>query len=127
MSFESILTWLDPLYEQVDRLPLAYAMGAGVLASINPCGFVMLPTYAALFVRGPQGTSGPAVAYQLRRALVAGLAMTAGFVVLFGVLGVAFSSGGRALSEYFPYTSLVVGVLLIAAGLATLLGRGIPS
>lgn len=126
MSFESILTWLNPLYEQVDRLPLAYAMGAGVLASINPCGFVMLPTYAALFVRGPEGEPGAAVAHQMRCALVAGFAMTAGFVLLFSVLGVVFSSGGRAISEYFPYTSLVVGVLLIAAGLTTLLGRAIP-
>lgn len=126
MSFESILTWLDPLYEQVDRLPLAYAMGAGVLASINPCGFVMLPTYAALFVRGAEGEARTPVSRQVRRALVAGLAMTAGFVLLFGVLGVIFSSGGRAISEFFPYTSLVVGLLLIAAGLAALLGRSIP-
>lgn len=126
MNFESILTWLDPLYEQVDRLPLAYAMGAGVLASINPCGFVMLPTYAALFVRGAEGGTRPPVSYQLRRALLAGLAMTGGFVLLFGMLGVVFSSGGRAISGYFPYTSLVVGVVLIAAGLATLLGRSLP-
>ncbi len=126
MSFESILTWLDPLYEQVDRLPLAYAMGAGILASINPCGFVMLPTYAALFVRGTEGEARTPVARQVQRALLAGLAMTAGFVLLFGVLGVIFSSGGRAIAEYFPYTALVVGVLLIAAGLVVVLGRAVP-
>lgn len=126
MSFGSILTWLDPLYEQVDRLPLAYAMGAGVLASINPCGFVLLPTYAALFVRGAEGKARTPVSHQVRRALVAGLAMTAGFVLLFGVLGVIFSSGGRAIAEYFPYTALVVGILLIAAGLAVVLGRAVP-
>lgn len=126
MSFESVLTLLDPLYQQVDRLPLAYAMGAGVLASINPCGFIMLPTYAALFVRGPQGAQSPTVLSQLWRALVAGMAMTAGFVLLFGVLGVAFSSGARPLADYVPFTSLLVGALLFAAGLATLIGRGIP-
>lgn len=126
MTFESILTWLDPLYAQADRLPLAYAMGAGVLASINPCGFVMLPTYAALFVRGAGGEARTPVSRQVRRALVAGLAMTAGFVLLFGVLGAIFSSGGRAITEYFPYTALVVGVLLIGAGLAIVLGRAVP-
>ncbi len=126
MNFESVLTWLEPLYEQVDRLPLAYAMGAGVLASINPCGFVMLPTYAALFIRGSGSEGRPPVSRQVTRALVAGFAMTAGFVLLFGVLGVIFSSGGRAIAAYFPYTTLVVGVLLIAAGLAVALGRAVP-
>jgi cytochrome c biogenesis protein CcdA len=123
---ESVLTWLDPLYGQVDRLPLAYAMGAGVLASINPCGFIMLPTYATLFVRGDATTRRRTVGQQLGRALGASAAMTLGFVALFGTLGLVVSAGGRSITEYFPYTSLVVGALLVLTGVALLMGGVIP-
>ncbi len=125
MNIESVLTWLDPLYRQADLLPLGYAMGAGVLASINPCGFVMLPTYATLFVRGDANNSRT-VREQLGRALAAGGAMTLGFIVLFGTIGLIVSAGGRSVTEYFPYTSLIVGGLLVVAGLASLLGWAMP-
>ena len=31
-------------------IPLGYAFGAGMVSSVNPCGFAMLPAYLGLFV-----------------------------------------------------------------------------
>src|SRR6476661_3146053 len=31
-------------------LPFGYAFGAGMVAAVNPCGFVMLPAYLSLYL-----------------------------------------------------------------------------
>mgnify|MGYP001611737333 FL=1 len=33
-----------------DFLPLGYAFGAGMVSTVNPCGFAMLPAYLGLFL-----------------------------------------------------------------------------
>ena len=35
--------WIGLFGRLVDALPVSYAFGAGMLASVNPCGFIMLP------------------------------------------------------------------------------------
>src|SRR6266702_7108454 len=40
------------------KAPLGYAFVAGMVASVNPCGFVLLPAYPGLYLGDELGTSG---------------------------------------------------------------------
>lgn len=42
--------WIGLFGRLVDALPVSYAFGAGMLASVNPCGFIMLPAFAAFYL-----------------------------------------------------------------------------
>ena len=38
---------------------LALALGAGMLAAVNPCGFALLPAYVSLLLAGEDAACGP--------------------------------------------------------------------
>ena len=42
-------------------LPFGFAFGAGMVATVNPCGFVMLPAYLGMYVGDGQGDGSPDV------------------------------------------------------------------
>ena len=99
--------------------PLGFAFSAGMVSAVNPCGFTMLPAYLGLYLgtSGKQESSNAAeAAGQLRQALVVGLSVTAGFILLFAVIGLSIGSGARFLVDYFPWIGLSIGVLLTVAG-----------
>ncbi|MEZ0343065.1 cytochrome c biogenesis CcdA family protein [Mycobacterium sp. pV006] len=102
---------------QQNLIGLAFA--AGLVAALNPCGFVMLPGYLALVVRG-SGDHGPATA---GRALIATVVMTAGFLTVFGTFGILTVSVAATLSRYAPYVTIGVGIILVLLGIWLLLGR----
>ena len=64
----------------------AFAFGAGMLATVNPCGFVMLPTYLLYFL-GVEGGVASGQRASLRRALFVSAAVTAGFFLVFLTIG----------------------------------------
>lgn len=101
-------------------LPLGYAFGAGMVSAVNPCGFAMLPAYLGLYVGQEQGRS-PGL--RLVRALRIGAAVTAGFVLLFGAVGLLLAAAGRALIGLIPWLGVAVGVILVLLGLWLLSGR----
>lgn len=101
----------------------ALAVGAGMLAALNPCGFALLPAYLTLLVTGDQPTRAVAVA----RAMKTTLAMTAGFTSVFAVFGLVAAPFASSVQRYLPWFSLVVGLLLLAAGIWLLPGRSLPS
>lgn len=105
-------------------LPLGYAFGAGMVAAVNPCGVLLLPSLVAYYLTRGEGAepTGPARA---GRALLLGLMATLGFVVLFTVVGLAVGAGGGALAAAFPLGGLLVGLLLVGLGTwLALSGRG---
>ena len=111
----------------MDADRLAYAFTVGMVAAVNPCGFALLPAYLAYYLgltddtpEGRRAESGTAAA--LVRAVWVSLALTAGFVVVFGVLGVLWSSIGSAVGERLPWVTLVMGLGLVALGIAMLAG-----
>ena len=68
---------------------LALAFGAGMVATVNPCGFAMLPAYLSYFMGiQEEGRSRAAV---LRSALMVGGVVSLGFLVVFGIAGVIIS------------------------------------
>jgi cytochrome c biogenesis protein CcdA len=113
-------SYLDPVQRFVSGLPLAYSFAAGLVAALNPCGFIMLPSFAALQLgfgdRGGGGRARP-LPERLLRALAVGALVTLGFVAVFGLVGLPISLGAQGLLRLFPWTSLVVGSLLVALGL----------
>ncbi len=100
----------------MDPALIAFAYGAGVLASVNPCGFVMLPGLVALQVTGSGAEQGTERADAVLHGLGFGLSATAGFLLVFGVIGSAIALGLHAVVGAFPALGLLVGLGLVAAG-----------
>lgn len=118
-AFETSVAWFARL------LPFGYAFGAGMVAAVNPCGFLMLPAFGSYYLQTQEG--GPertGLLPRLGKAVGMGLVATLGFVALFGVIGLLLSLGGRWLITYFPWGGLAVGVALTATGLWLLVTGG---
>jgi len=114
-------TWLGRV---ADFLPLGYAFGAGMVAAVNPCGFAMLPAYLGLYLgRDEERFAQASALRRFAQALVVAAAVSAGFVVLFGITGLVIAAGGHFIVGVFPWIGLSIGVLLIALGLWLVTGR----
>lgn len=108
----------------IDTAALGFALGAGLVAALNPCGFAFLPGYLGLVIAGGgQNTSRPAA---LGRAGAATLAMSAGFVTVFGIFGLVVSPLIASAQKYLPFATVVIGVVLIGLAGWLLSGRDIP-
>jgi len=126
----------------MDTALIVYAFTAGMLATVNPCGFAMLPAYISYYLAtgdGDLGHSPPANApsavrlkaqpetggtlSRLLHALLVGGALTAGFVVLFGLAGTVISLGAYALVRAMPWIGLLIGAGLMLLGGWLLLGH----
>jgi len=99
---------------------VSFAFVAGTVATVNPCGFALLPAYLARRVGAEDGTRKSADA--VSRALVVGAVTTAGFMLVFGTIGTAIGLGARELTHALPWAGLVIGVALVLAGAAVLAG-----
>ena len=100
------------------------ALTAGSVAAFNPCGFAMLPAYLGFFVRDDE----PAAASRssaVARALVVSAAMTAGFVLVFGLFGLLIDGASVAVGEITPWLTVSIGIVMVPTGLFLLLGRDI--
>lgn len=101
---------------------LALAFTAGMLATINPCGLPMLPAYLGWFVTGDDGDDRPP-ALAVARAVIVALAVSVGFMAVFGALGAVVTSLTNEVESYTPWLTVVVGVALLALGIALMAGR----
>jgi cytochrome c biogenesis protein CcdA len=109
-------------------LPVSYAFAAGMVASVNPCGVLMLPSYAVYQLRAPSGaeeaTSKPrALLARLLRALLVSSVVTLGFLAIFASVGAVIAAGGRWLTRVFPYAGLLIGVAMVGLGIWLIVGR----
>lgn len=105
-------------------LPVSYAFAAGMVASVNPCGVLMLPSYAVYQLRSPEGVqdSSPLLR-RLLRALLVSLVVTAGFLAIFAGVGGVIAVGGRWLTAVFPYAGLLIGVAMVGLGIWLIAGH----
>lgn len=101
--------------------PLAAAFTAGMIATVNPCGFVMLPAYLGYFLGIDQGDDAKSGA-SISRALLVGTVVSAGFLLLFAVAGALVQWTSVAVGEISPWLTIIIGVLLFAMGIAFLAG-----
>jgi cytochrome c biogenesis protein CcdA len=106
-------------------LPVGYAFAAGMVASVNPCGFLMLPTYIAYHLGTQEsGFYEQSALERAWKALTLGMIATAGFLVILGAVGVVISAGGQWLIRVFPYTGVAIGGAMVILGLWLLVRRG---
>ena len=105
-----------------DRLWLSF--GSGLLAAVNPCGFVLLPTYLMYFlgVSGRPGTQRSTV----RRALLVSAALSAGFMTIFVIVGGISRLFTDWLNQNAKYVALLIGIALVLLGVAMLFGYRLP-
>jgi cytochrome c biogenesis protein CcdA len=108
-----------------DRLWLSF--GAGLLAAVNPCGFVLLPTYLMYYL-GLSGRPGESSSRDgaVSRALVVSLSLSAGFMSVFLVVGSISRLFTDWINQNAKYVSLVIGLALVVLGVAMLFGYRLP-
>jgi cytochrome c-type biogenesis protein len=103
---------------------LSLSLVQGMVASINPCGFVLLPTYLMYFL-GVQSSDGSQRA-SMQRALVVSSSVAAGFMLVFLVAGWIIHLSTTWITENAKYATAVIGVGLIVLGVAMLFGYRLP-
>lgn len=104
---------------------IVFAFSAGMLASVNPCGFAMLPTFITYYLSSGDDREEAELNERLLRAVWLGSVVTAGFLVVFVIAGAILATGGHALVQATPWIGVLVGGLLVILGLLYLLGRNI--
>jgi cytochrome c biogenesis protein CcdA len=105
----------------VIEAPIALAFAAGMVATVNPCGFAMLPAYLSYFI-GLDGDGSRSRTSAIRAALLVGGVVSLGFVVVFGAAGVLITAGFRSVIDWIPWLALVIGVGVTGLGIALLRG-----
>ena len=110
---------------------LGLAFVTGMLATVNPCGFAMLPTYLAYFISSgtndPGGTGpGAGPRRPLLAGLRAGITLSGGFVLVFVTAGLLVAVGLRTIASALPWAAVVIGAVIVLAGLGMLLDRQLP-
>lgn len=104
----------------MDPVVLSLAVGAGMLAALNPCGFALLPAWLTLVVeRTGAGDRRQAVV----RAVGMAAAMTVGFVAVFGTFGALVVPLALSLERYLPWVTVVIGLALVVGGAVLASGR----
>lgn len=98
----------------------------GMVAAVNPCGFVLLPTYLMYFL-GLHGTTPGSQRASLRRALLVSAAVSAGFLSVFLVAGVITEYFTNWIHQNAKYATGVIGVALVVLGIAMLCGFKLAS
>jgi cytochrome c biogenesis protein CcdA len=97
-------------------IPLGWAFAAGMVASVNPCGFFMLPAYLSYQLGARGALEESSRARRVSRALGLGVVATSGFLLILAAVGLVIASGGQWLIRTFPYAGVTIG------GALTLLG-----
>lgn len=100
--------------------PYGLAVTAGMAATVNPCGFALLPAYLSAFLGQAER---PGRRNAVGRALAVSAALTAGFVVVFGAFGLIVTPLALSIDQHLPWVTIVIGVALVALGIALLAGR----
>ncbi|ANH40403.1 Cytochrome C biogenesis protein transmembrane region [Nocardioides dokdonensis FR1436] len=99
---------------------VAVALGAGMLAAVNPCGFALLPAYVSLLVAGDDS---PDRRRAVLRALALTGAMTLGFSGVFLAFGLAVAPVVSQVQRHLPWVTVGLGLLLVLLGGWLLAGR----
>jgi len=101
----------------------------GFVAAVNPCGFVLLPTYLMFFlgsdVSAAVGDLGSRRA-GVRRALVVSAALTAGFMTVFVVVGLVTYHFTSWIQRNAKYATIAIAVGLVALGISMVRGYRLP-
>ena len=110
----------DPTYDAF--------VSSGLVAAVNPCGFVLLPTYLMFFLGADTSEAASGLGVRrasIRRALTVSSALTAGFMTVFIVVGIVTYNFTSWIQQNARYATIVIAVGLIGLGIAMLSGRSV--
>ncbi len=102
-------------------VPIVFAFTAGFAAAFNPCGAAMFPAYVGYQLGTVETETNPVKAGV--KGIALGLSATAGFIVVFGVVGIVLAAGGKIVGQFLPFVGLGVGVLIALTGIWLLVSR----
>jgi cytochrome c biogenesis protein CcdA len=84
----------------------------------------MLPAYLTFYV-GADEDELPTATSRTAQGLKTGLMVTAGFLLVFGLVGLPITYGATRIVRTIPWVGMALGLTLLAVGVATFLGRKI--
>lgn len=97
----------------------------GLVASVNPCAFVLLPTYLMYFL-GLAGTRPGDQRASVRRALLVSASVSAGFLSVFVAVGLVSEYVTGWIESNAIYATAVIGAGFVVLGVAMLAGFELP-
>jgi cytochrome c-type biogenesis protein len=97
----------------------------GLVASINPCGFVLLPTYLMYFL-GVSAANGEMQKAPISKALLVGVTVSSGFLAVFFAIGAVTQFWTQSLLENAKYATAAIGIAFVVLGIAMLFGYKLP-
>ena len=87
----------------MNELNFFFAFSAGALATFNPCGWAMLPTFVSFYLGSREADYDQrSFAARAAEGLTLGLLVTGGFLLVFGVAAILLSIGLRFIVRYLP-------------------------
>lgn len=104
----------------------AYALTMGMVATVNPCGFAMLPAYLSFFAGTDRADGKESSAAAIARALQVSILMATGFLTVFGLIGIVFKGAATTFAKYAKWPTIGIGLVLIVVGLAMIAGWHLP-
>jgi cytochrome c biogenesis protein CcdA len=107
--------WLNVYSNWVRALPVSFAFGAGMVATVNPCGFVMLPSFVAFYLAG-EGQAQTSTVHRSWRATQLGVLVATAFILTFAAVGAVITLFGRQLMAWTYWAGLGVGLLMVTLG-----------
>lgn len=102
---------------------ILYSFTVGAVATVNPCGFALLPAW---FARGMAVHADRPAAERLVRSVLSGGAVSLGFVTIFAIAGVIFASGASWLGPALPWIGIILGLGLALVGAGWVTGTRLP-
>lgn len=108
---------------------VTFAFGAGMLSTVNPCGFALLPAFLAFNLGSdnqPTPTSGApssAMARRVINGLAAGALVSVGFAGVFTLTGLLVAIGLRSIVGAVPWLAVIIGIVLVGLGAGIAGGR----
>jgi cytochrome c biogenesis protein CcdA len=103
-------------------MPIGLALVAGGLASINPCGFSLLPALLSFYV-GSDEERLPRAPTAILQGLYVGGVVAAGFMLVFALVGIPITLGATQITQAVPWAGIGIGVGLAIAGLLIFAGK----
>lgn len=101
-------------------MPVVLAFVAGGLATVNPCGFSLLPALLTFYLGGDgeEQTRSARVVNALRLGGTVGV----GIMAVFLVVGIPIAIGASQIVEAVPWAGVMTGIVLFGVGVVTLFG-----
>ncbi|MBW8012180.1 MAG: cytochrome c biogenesis protein CcdA [Chloroflexi bacterium] len=109
------------------QLNLAFAFTAGLVATVNPCGWAMLPSFVSYFLGSKEEDyQQRPIINRIWEGFVLGLLVTVGFLAVFGITGYLISAGLRFIVQWMPLAAILIGAVLVLLGFWLFTGKTLP-